>query len=181
MTTAPLNIAMPHVNVSERGASVGMSIVTGVLSGRSFLIFKSGKTTSVAQVASLVRVKTSDAGAPFFSVTDDGVKPLSSAVMAIGPLFASSAEESLQPRAAREIAASTAKPRTFLRARRLVARPDRAIMIRRVALARTSVDEEARACHGDFTRPAMITFRAHDWKTMSNSLAQFADPCVDNV
>src|ERR1700689_5033590 len=88
---------MPHANESDRGASVGTSTLTGVLSGSFFVIFKSGNTTSVAQVASVVRVKTSCAGAPFFSETDDGVKPLSSAVIAMGPLFVSSAAESLQP------------------------------------------------------------------------------------
>src|SRR5260221_2340602 len=76
MSTALLYMPMPHWKVSERASPVGISIRTGVLSGSSFSILSSGKTTCVAHVWSVVRTKTSDAGFPFSSLTSLGAKPL---------------------------------------------------------------------------------------------------------
>src|SRR5262245_24068136 len=78
MRTELLYIAIPHWNVSVRASVVGTSIFTGVLSGSSFSSLSSGNTTSLAQVPSVVRTKTSEAGLPFSTVTLLGVKPLPS-------------------------------------------------------------------------------------------------------
>src|SRR5690606_29878059 len=64
----------------------GIAIVTGSFFGSFFSIPRSGNTTSVAQVSSVVRVKTSDAGAPFLNVTLFGLKPSESAVTATVPV-----------------------------------------------------------------------------------------------
>ena len=80
MTTALLYIAIPHWNVSVRASVVGMSMLTAVRRGSSFSSLRSGKTTSLAHVSSVVRTKTSDAGFPFWTSTWLGVKPLSSTI-----------------------------------------------------------------------------------------------------
>src|SRR5262249_2121970 len=75
MRTALLYIAIPHWNVSVRASVVGISTLTGVFSGRSLSILSSGKTTSLAQVSSVVRTKKSWAGLPFSSLTSLGKNP----------------------------------------------------------------------------------------------------------
>src|SRR5580700_7493938 len=55
-----------------------MSTVTGVLRGKSFFMSRSGKTTSVAQVLSVVRTNVTlafDPGAPRGMASDAGLKP----------------------------------------------------------------------------------------------------------
>ena len=56
---------------------------TAVRKGRSFSILSSGKTTSLAQVSSVVRTKTSAAGLPFCSSTWPGENPLSSTMILV--------------------------------------------------------------------------------------------------
>jgi hypothetical protein len=58
-------------------------MATGVLSGRSFSTSISGNTTCLAQVLSVVRTNTSDAGLPFSMCTALGVKPLASTVILV--------------------------------------------------------------------------------------------------
>jgi hypothetical protein len=69
-------------------------MAVGVFSGRSRVILSSGKTTAFAQVSSVVRVKTSEAGPPFFTSTLLGVNPLASTMTGYV------AREALEPGAA---------------------------------------------------------------------------------
>jgi len=66
-------------------AADGTVMETGLFSGSGWLILSSGNTTSVAHVLSLVRVKTSDIGAPFVPTTSLGENPFASTVTATDP------------------------------------------------------------------------------------------------
>jgi hypothetical protein len=92
-TTLPRYIPIPQVNLISP-LLVGLRVtVTFLPTGRSFRIFKSGKTTVLPQFFWSVRLKTSRSSRPAVALTEAGEKPvLSTLILTVRPRVSSVVE-----------------------------------------------------------------------------------------